>query len=111
MKLKYFFFFTIRHTSKSRAQFTNCTYYMSFLQSFEALLTVRRTHKPPASVADMFSASYGCLLKGATIKPVSSEPLLNSHPLLGSDSLTKVLDIINFPLIVVKQFVLSCKLY
>ena len=30
-----------RHTSKSRAQLTNCTYYMSFLQSFEALLTVR----------------------------------------------------------------------
>ena len=39
----HFNIFLIRHTSKSRAQFTNCTYiyYMSFLLSFETLLIAR----------------------------------------------------------------------
>ena len=78
--------FLIRHTSKSRTVYKLYILHELFTVFWSSLNGQTCTHKQPASIEDMLSASYGCLLKGATIKPVSSEPLLNSHPLLGSHS-------------------------
>ena len=67
--------FLIRHTSKSRAQFTNCTYYMSFLQSFEALLTVR--HVLISSQLQL--KTYCLLLMGVWLKELQSNLYQVNH--------------------------------
>lgn len=67
--------FLIRHTSKSRAQFTNCTYYMSFLQSFEALLTVRHV-----LISSQLQLKTCCLLlMGVCLKELQSNLYQVNH--------------------------------
>lgn len=67
--------FLIRHTSKSRAQFTNCTYYMSFLQSFEALLTVRHV-----LISSQLQLKTCCLLPmGVCLKELQSNLYQVNH--------------------------------
>lgn len=67
--------FLIRHTSKSRAQFTNCTYYMSFLQSFEALLTVSHV-----LISSQLQLKTCCLLlMGVCLKELQSNLYQVNH--------------------------------
>ena len=64
-----------RHTSKSRARLTNCTYYMSFLQSFEALLTVRHV-----LISSQLQLKTCCLLlMGVWLKELQSNLYQVNH--------------------------------